>query len=212
MCVWLWTLTDVADMTNWTMENYPVLLSVGFLVLTYRRLRLSDLSYALVFAFLALHIYGAKHIYAHNPLGEWLKQVTHSPRNNYDRIVHFSFGFLLAYPMRDLFMNGFGWSSRFALWSTVVVALAFGALYEIIEWLTVVLFFPQHGSNFLGLQGDEWDPQKDMLLAALGAACFAVLFALVRITAPARFSAHGNTKARQGDSQRFGQKLPETPV
>ncbi|MEJ6661796.1 MAG: DUF2238 domain-containing protein [Bacteroidia bacterium] len=29
------------------------------------------------------------------------------PRNHYDRIVHFGFGFLLAYPMREMFLKAF---------------------------------------------------------------------------------------------------------
>jgi len=180
MGIWSWTLIDVQDMTNWTMENYPVFVFLFCLVISYRKIQLSDLSYILIFLFLSLHIYGAQSIYARNPFGLWLQEVTGSERNNYDRIVHFSFGLLLAYPMRDFFLNALQWSRSMSLYFPIMFSLAFGALYEIIEWLIVVWFFPQHGSNFLGLQGDEWDPQKDMLLASLGAVCFALLFPLVR--------------------------------
>jgi len=137
-----WTLADVSDMTNWTMENHPVFVFLLAAVLTYPRLKLSDLSYLLLAFFLAMHLYGAMHVYANNPLGNWLKDLFHAKRNFYDRIVHFSFGFLLGYPMRDLLMNGFGWTRRQSLWMPVVFSLAFGALYEIIEWAMVALFFP----------------------------------------------------------------------
>src|SRR4028118_1455639 len=100
--VWIWTLIDVADMVNWTLENTPVFLFTGILVATYKRFKFSDLSYILIFVFLALHIFGAKYTYAENPFGEWLQQSLGTQRNNYDRIVHFLFGFLLAYPMREL--------------------------------------------------------------------------------------------------------------
>jgi putative membrane protein len=46
-----------------------------------------------------------KYTYAENPFGYWLQDVLHLSRNHYDRIVHFCFGFLLAYPMREMFLK-----------------------------------------------------------------------------------------------------------
>jgi len=44
-----------------------------------------------------------------------------------------------------------------------------GALYEIAEWGVAMLFAPETAENYNGQQGDVWDPQRDMLLAAIGA-------------------------------------------
>jgi putative membrane protein len=170
--VWSWTLIDVADLTDWTMENLPVFLWVGILTLTYQKFRFSDMSYILIMIFLAMHVYGAKDIYANNSFGNWLKEVTHSQRNNYDRIVHFSFGFLISYPMLDLFTNFYKWPFIRSMIFIFISQLAFAAFYEIIEWILVTLFFPEQGINFLGIQGDEWDSQKDMFIAAVGSLCF----------------------------------------
>jgi putative membrane protein len=42
-------------------------------------------------------------------------------------------------------------------------------IYELIEWLAALRFGGELGVAYLGTQGDEWDAQKDMALAALGA-------------------------------------------
>jgi putative membrane protein len=123
------------------------------------------------FVFLPLHLYGATHVYAQNPLGEWLQATFHTSRNPYDRLVHFSFGFLLAYPMRDVCLNYIKCSATLSWILPVVFSLAFGAFYEIVEWILAAGFFSEQSSDFLGLQGDQWDAQKDMILAFIGAFC-----------------------------------------
>lgn len=47
--------------------------------------------------------------------------------------------------------------------------LAFSAIYEILEWLSVRTIDANPDIFFVGAQGDVWDGQKDMLLATIGA-------------------------------------------
>ena len=106
-------------------------------------------------------------------------------RNHYDRIVHFSFGFLLAYPMREMFLN---WL-RFPVWVAWVlpleITLSISAFYELIEWAVADVFFQAQGDAYLGTQGDVWDAQKDMALAFSGAVLSMLLFStLKRVTQP----------------------------
>jgi len=54
-------------------------------------------------------------------------------------------------------------------------------LYELIEWLSAVWFGGDLGTAFLGSQGDEWDAQKDMALASLGALITMVVTAIVNV-------------------------------
>ena len=89
---------------NWFLENTLVFLFLGFLIYSYKKFQFSDLSYLLICVYLCLHVYGSKYTYAENPFGYWLKDYFNLARNHYDRIVHFSFGFLLAYPMREMFL------------------------------------------------------------------------------------------------------------
>jgi putative membrane protein len=94
--VWISTLIGTSDIINWLLENTLVVLFLGFLALTYRKYKFSDLSNLLFCIYLCLHVYGAKYTYAENPFGYWLMETFGLARNHYDRIVHFSFGFLLA--------------------------------------------------------------------------------------------------------------------
>ncbi len=166
---WIITFIRTPDRANWYTENAMTVLILLVLGLGYRKFKFSDLSYTLLFIYGLLHIYGAEYTYAENPLGYWLKDALHWERNHYDRIVHFSFGFLLAYPMRDYFMNHFQWPVWVCWVLPCEITLSFSGMYELIEWAVADLFFPAQGVAYLGTQGDIWDAQKDMGLAFGGA-------------------------------------------
>lgn len=178
--IWAWTFVGTTDRANWITENALTILFVGGLVLTHRRFRFSDLSYTLMFVYILLHVYGAMYTYAENPLGYWLQDLFGSARNHYDRIVHFSFGFLLAYPMRDHFRNHFQWPTWVCWVLPVEITMSFSAAYELIEWAVADVFFPAQGHAYLGSQGDIWDAQKDMALAFSGAVLAMVLWSTVK--------------------------------
>jgi len=169
VALWTSTLIGTSDLANWLLENVLVFLFLAFLISTFRKFQFSDLSYLLIFLFLCLHVYGSKHTYAENPFGFWLQDAMDSPRNNYDRIVHFSFGFLLAYPMRELFLKWLKFPSWVAWILPIEITLSVSGFYEIIEWAVADLFFREQGDAYLGTQGDIWDAQKDIFLAFSGA-------------------------------------------
>jgi putative membrane protein len=169
LSVWGSTLVGTSDINNWILENVLVFIFLGFLIFAYKKYQFSDLAYLLVCIYLCLHVYGSKYTYAENPFGYWLKDVFSMERNHYDRIVHFSFGFLLAYPMREMFLK---WL-KFPVWVAWVlpieITLSISGFYELIEWAVADVFFPAQGAAYLGTQGDVWDAQKDIFLATLGA-------------------------------------------
>ena len=103
--VWTNSLIGTSNISNWFLENTLTFIFVFLLLITYKKHQFSDLSYLLICVYLCLHVYGSKYTYAENPFGYWLKDFLHLSRNHYDRIVHFSFGFLLAYPMREMFLK-----------------------------------------------------------------------------------------------------------
>ena len=180
--IWAWTFAGTTDRANWITENALTILFVGGLAISHRKFKFSDLSYTLMFVYILLHIYGAMYTYAENPLGYWIQEVLNGERNNYDRIVHFSFGFLLAYPMRDYFLNHFQWP-RWVCWTLPVeITMSFSAAYELIEWAVADIFFPAQGAAYLGSQGDVWDAQKDMGLAFSGAVLAMVIASTVKRT------------------------------
>ena len=53
------------------------------------------------------------------------------------------------------------------------------ALYELIEWAAAEVFGGDLGVTYVGTQGDPWDAQKDMALAAAGALIALIATALV---------------------------------
>lgn len=167
--VWISTFTGTTDMNNWMLENTLTFLFVIFLVVSFRRYQFSDLSYLLVCVYLCLHVYGSKYTYAENPFGYWLQEAVHSKRNFYDRIVHFSFGFLLAYPMRELFLKWLRYPKLVSWILPVEITLSISAFYELIEWSVADVFFKAQGDAYLGTQGDIWDAQKDIFMAFAGA-------------------------------------------
>ncbi len=142
--------------TTWLHENLLVFAGVPLAILLHLRLRFDRPALAMITLFLALHLIGAHYSYSEVP---WLGQ----GRNHYDRIVHFAYGLLLAYPMIALFRRA---PCPRAL--ALLLVMSSSAGYEIIEWGFTMIAAPEEGMSFLGTQGDEWDAQKDMALATAG--------------------------------------------
>lgn len=178
--VWIVTSIRPLDRHDWLLENLLVFGLVIVLIATYRAFPLSDLSYLLITAFMTLHAIGAHYTYAQVPLGFWMESAFGLARNHFDRIVHFSFGLLMAYPIREVFLRVANARGFWAYYLPLDVTLAFSALYEIIEMVIASLVAPGTGDAWLGTQGDVWDPQKDMGLAALGALLCMCITALIR--------------------------------
>ncbi len=174
--LWLSTLIGTHDLANWFLENTLVFIFLGGLMISYRKFKFSDLTYTFIFVYLCLHIYGAKYTYAENPFGYWLMDEFGFERNHYDRIVHFSFGFMIAYPLRDWFKNYFKFPNWVSWSLPCEITLSFSGAYELVEWAVADIFFPEQGIAYLGTQGDIWDAQKDMALAFLGSVLIMLFF------------------------------------
>lgn len=126
---------------------------------------------------MCLHEIGAHYTYAEVPydqffitnLGFSLNDFMGWERNHFDRLVHFLFGLLLAYPIREFYCRiadskGF-WSYFFPLELTMAASM----MFELFEWGAAEIFGGELGVAYLGTQGDVWDAHKDMALASLGA-------------------------------------------
>ena len=180
LAVWGITLAGTTDVKNWCLENTLVILFTIFLFFFYRKYQLSDLSYLLITVFLLFHIYGSMYTYAENPFGFWLQDIFHTKRNFYDRMVHFSFGFLLAYPVREVLLNVYKFPKAAAWVLPVMFTFSISGIYELIEWGVADIFFPAQGMNYLGTQGDVWDSQKDTFSAMLGAVIATTIISVIK--------------------------------
>ena len=180
LIVWVVAAVKPLFPSDWLLENILVFTFLPLLIFTYKRFPLSDLSYIVITIFMCLHAVGAHYTYAEVPLGYWMKEAFGYSRNHFDRVVHFSFGLLMAYPIREIFLRVAHSKGFFAYYLPFDVALAFSGAYEIIEMLVAIIVSPEAGDAYLGTQGDVWDAQKDMALAALGAAISMAITATIR--------------------------------
>lgn len=175
--VWVWAAIRPKHLDDWFLENILIFLFVPLILATGRYFRLSLISYTLLTIFMCLHVYASHYTYAEAPLGYWLQNLFGTERNMYDRVIHFMFGFLLAYPVREIFLRLAKVKGFWGYYLPFDVALSLSALYEIIEWGVASIVDPSAGTAFLGTQGDEWDAQRDMAAAGMGA--FIAMFSIM---------------------------------
>ncbi len=164
------------DRPTWLMENGLALAGVAILFFSRNRLPLSRISYACIFIFTVLHTIGAYYTYQEVPYNQWSRAIFGSSindwfgwdRNHYDRLVHFLYGLLLAYPIRELFVRVADAKGFWGYFLPLDVTMSTSMLYELLEWIVAVML-GEGSSGYVGAQGDEWDAHKDMALATLGA-------------------------------------------
>ncbi len=184
--VFAWSAWEPKDTLTWWLEVAPVLVGGVAAWAMRRRFVLSQLLLVALWLHAVILLVGGHYTYAEVPLGDWVRDWTGGARNNYDKLGHFAQGFVPALLMREILMRcsplGFGAAddarkpSRWLGFLCGSVALAFSALYELIEWLAAVI---GGGSSeaFLGTQGYVWDTQTDMAMALLGAVVALALMA-----------------------------------
>jgi putative membrane protein len=173
---------------DWVLENALAVAGLVLLVLSYRRLRLSRFSYVLLFTLFVLHEVGAHYTYSEVPYDAWLEHLTGwrlserfgLQRNGYDRLVHFSYGLLIAFPFRELFVRVADARGFWGYFLPLDVVMSTSMLYELIEWGAAAVMGNDLGQAYLGTQGDVWDAQKDMLCATIGAALALAIIAGVQ--------------------------------
>lgn len=166
---WIIAAIHPPDRTGWLLENILVFIFVPVILVFGKYFRISDFSWTCITLFMMLHIVGSHWTYAQVPIGYTLGHLIGSDRNLFDRIVHFSFGFLFAYPIREVFMRLTGAKGFWSYYFPFDIILSLSAMYEIFEWLTAITVSSADAATFIGSQGDFWDTQKDMATAAVGA-------------------------------------------
>jgi putative membrane protein len=110
-------------------------------------------------------------------------------------LVHFSYGLLLAYPLREILIRLAGVTSFWSYYLPVSGTLAQSGLFEILEAVVAQIVSPELGVAYLGTQGDEWDAQKDMIAALSGAV---LCMALVLLSVRAGWSVDSRLKNERG--------------
>lgn len=162
-----WSAINPRDYATWVLEVAPAVAGLIVLAVTRRRFPLTPLLYTLILFHCVVLMIGGHYTYAEVPFFEGLLG---AERNNYDKLGHFTQGFVPAMIARELLirkqiLSSAAWRNFFIL----CFCLAFSAFYELIEWWAALLMGGS-AEAFLGTQGYDWDTQSDMAFALLGAA------------------------------------------
>ncbi len=156
------------DRTTWWLEVAPVLIALPILWATRRRFPLTPLLYACIGLHALVLIIGGTYSYARVPFGFELQSWLGLSRNPYDKIGHFTQGFVPALVAREILVRGgYVQGKKMLAFVVICIVLAISASYELIEW-GAALALGQGADEFLGTQGDPWDTQSDMAFALLG--------------------------------------------
>ena len=168
LLVWVLSAIKPFSRPEWVIENFLVVGYAMVLTLTYRQFKFTNLAYGLFGVFWTLHLIGAHYTYAETPVGFWMQDLLGGTRNNYDRLVHFSYGLLCAYAMWDILIRSARVRLSWSYFLAVTAILAFSSFYELLEAIVAGVLTPELGRMWIGAQGDVWDAHKDTLLAFLG--------------------------------------------
>lgn len=177
--VLVWSGIHPKDRATWLLEVFPALIAFAVLLITYRKFQFTPLVYFLILVHSIILMVGGHYTYAEVPLFDWIGQVMHWQRNNYDKVGHLAQGFIPAMIARELLLRKSPLQpGKWLNFIVVCICMTISAVYELIEW-AVALTSGQAAEAFLGTQGYIWDTQSDMLMALIGAVLALVLLSRV---------------------------------
>lgn len=202
------------DRHDWMLENVLVVVCVILIAVTYSKFPLSRISYTLLFIFLMLHEVGSHYTYALVPYDDWFRSLAGTglnellgfERNHFDRLTHFAYGLLLAYPIREIFIRIANVKGFWSYFLPLDLTMSTSMLYELIEWGAAEYFGGELGQAYLGTQGDVWDAHKDMALASLGALMTMGITATLNIWLQHDFAEEWNESLRVKHNSPLGEE------
>jgi putative membrane protein len=174
--VFIWSVVNPKDYFTWMLEVFPAIIGLIILATTFKKFRFTDFVYTLILIHCCILFVGGHYTYAEMPLFDWIKDVFHQSRNNYDKVGHLAQGLVPALIIRELFIRKMVVNKRAWLNLIIVsICMAISVTYELFEWFVSILS-GESGDAFLGTQGYIWDTQSDMLFATIGAILGLLIF------------------------------------
>lgn len=169
LSVLIWSAIAPKDYFTWLLEVAPALIGAAVMVATRKTFPLTPLTATLILFHCIVLMIGGHYTYAEVPFFDSIGELFGWQRNNFDKLGHFTQGFVPAIIAREILIRNkviakAGWRNFFI----VCFCLAFSAFYELVEWW-VALLSGEGAEAFLGTQGYVWDTQSDMAWALTGA-------------------------------------------
>jgi putative membrane protein len=153
---------------HWIGEIAPAIVGLVLLILTFRKFRFTIFTYSIILISCYLLFIGAHYTFSKVPFFTVIKDYFGHTRNNFDKLGHFIQGIVPVLISREIFIRR-RYITGYKLISFIsfCICMATTSVYELIEYI-VFLWAGKNPEAFLGMQGDIWDSQTDMLAAALG--------------------------------------------
>ena len=178
-------LVVVVFIASWIKPIWPIeqalhssLTIVAFYLLWrhVNRNKVNDLNFFLIVVFLSAHSIAARWLYSNIPYDKWLQttlgfslnQHLGWTRNNFDRLVHFLYGFCFTPVIISYVTDKFGKAKRTGFVIAISAIMITSLWYEWFEWLVAITLSANDAEAYNGQQGDMWDAHKDMLMATIG--------------------------------------------
>ena len=185
-----WSFAGARDKATWAFEVLPITAVVAVFAVRRRKFRFSDLAYALLVWFFAIQCLGGRYTFSEVPVPQGWLDALGLERNPVDRMGHFFQGFVPAILLREWLMRRRGMPrGGTVFWLVTGCCLGFSASYELLEMAVVLVFYPDAGPEWLGMQGDPWDAQWDMTMALSGAVLAQLLLGRLHDRSMARVEA-----------------------
>jgi putative membrane protein len=164
------------DYFTWFLEVFPAFIGLGFIFFTNKKFPLTKFTLTCLLIHTIILMIGGHYTYAEVPFFNWIKDLFHQTRNNYDKIGHFAQGFFPALLIREVIIRKN--VIQLKSWRNILIVsmcMAISTSYEFLEW-GVALLSGEDADAFLGTQGYVWDTQSDMFYATCGAIVALILF------------------------------------
>jgi len=167
--IWIVLAIDPVDPGVWALENVLVVTVFPVVLWLDKRYNFKDWTFLSLTVYVVLHLFGAHMTYNGMTYFSWFSDWFGWERNYYDQLIHFLFGLMVFVTFFEIFYHQ-GISKRLSYLIAFLFIITIGACYEILEWITMVIFCRQTDEvcSELITQGDIWDSQKDIAYAVIG--------------------------------------------
>jgi putative membrane protein len=153
---------------HWIGEVAAPIVGLILLTLTFKKFRFTIFTYSFILISCYLMFIGAHYTFSKVPLFNEIKDFFGHSRNNFDKFGHFIQGIVPVLISREVFIRRkYITGYKLINFVSFCICMATTSVYELIEYI-VFLWAGKNPEAFLGMQGDIWDSQTDMLAAALG--------------------------------------------
>jgi putative membrane protein len=180
--VFVWSGINPPSLSYWALESIPVILAIVVLFILERYIKLSNISYTFLLAYIILPLITSHYGVTQVPWGYEIGRFFGSSLNLYDKLTHFSFGFLVFYPLQEIVIHLNKNYDKESLWNYYIslsTLFALSGIYEVFEWVASLTVNPFLAASFYG-STDLFDGQKDMVIMMIGALMMAIVLFLIR--------------------------------